>query len=272
MTQGFNRMVKNVYSDIEPWTGAMFPLETPSYTDNPNTVGAGEGVETAQDWTNARRKGATSRGTDGTQLDSDENYVRYVFGIESINLIGTLSLARVFDFGKYRSIFEIGCGDMAQAFVIHRLYPQIKYVATDLDPYVIERCAQLPLLSGIDKRVLDVLSIPDDQFPFAGFDLLSGWGMEYALDDIQLLRLFQMVQRAGIPFLMCSASTIGLIQYVRHWNGSRKKQSLLAQRKLRMTGWRRSVGKFRSLARQAGLNMEILGRFGYHFCVVLKRP
>jgi len=136
---------------------------------------------------------------------------------------------------------------------------------------VIERCSQLPILSGIEKRVLDVLSIPDQEFPFAGFDLLTGWGMEYALDDTQLLRLLRMVQRAGIPFLMCSASTIGLIQYARFWLGDRKKRTLVAQHKLRMTGWRRSVGRFRSLSRQAGLEMQILGRFGYHFSVLLTR-
>jgi len=215
-----------------------------------------------------RRQGAAVSGGLGA-LDSDESYVDYILGQESINLIGVMSLARVFDFSKYRSIFEIGCGDMAQAYVIHRLHPDIRYVATDLDPYVIERCAQLRILDGIEKSVLDVLSISDQHLPFADFELLMSWGMEYALDDEQLLRLFRKVEIAGLPYLMCSASMIGLIEYARYRIGTRKMSNLIKQRKLRMTGWRRSIGRFRSLARTAGLEMRILGRFGYHFCVLL---
>jgi hypothetical protein len=265
---GFYRNIKNAYSEIEPWTGVLFTLEAWSCTDNPNAVGAGVGVENAQDWT-VRRRRASSLGADGTPLDSDELYVRHVLGLESINLIGLLSLAKAFDFGLYRSIFEIGCGDMSQAYIIHRLYPNIHYVATDLDPYVIERCSQLQVLGGIEKRVLDVRSIPDHQLPFEGFDLLMSWGMEYALDDKQLLRLFRMAEGAGLPYLMCSASTIGLIEYARYRMGARRMYALVNQRKLRMTGWRRSIRNFQSLARQAGLEMRALGRFGYHFCMLL---
>jgi hypothetical protein len=269
---GANRAVKNVYSEIEAWTGVPFSLEACKTTNNPNTVSAGKGVETAEDWTNTRRKGSAAQGTDGTYLDNDENYLRYILGVESINLIGVLSFARVFDFTRYRSIFEIGCGDMAQAYVIHQLDPKIRYVATDLDPYVIERCKKLSVLSGIDMRVLDVLTVPDTEIPFAGFDLLMSWGMEYALDDAQLLRLFRMVREAGVPYLQCSATTIGLIQYARHWMDTRRRQALIDQGKLRVSGWLRSIGKFRSLAKQAGLEIRLYGRFGYHFCVLLTRP
>src|SRR5262245_18430850 len=105
MSDGANLMVKKVYGDFEPWTGTLVSLKTSHYTDNPNTVGSGDGVETADDWTRSRRHGAVSLGTDGTQLDSDDNYIRYIFGVESINLIGALSLAKVFDFSRYSSIF-----------------------------------------------------------------------------------------------------------------------------------------------------------------------
>jgi len=271
MIQGPSRNVKNAYSEVEPWTGALFSLEACSYSDNPNTVASGVCVETAHDWTNARRKGWAALGTDGTHLANADSYIRYILGAESINLIGVLSLAKVFDFGRYNSIFEIGCGDMAQAYVIHRLFPDIRYVATDLDPYVIDRCSELSVLAGIEKRVLDVLAIPDNELPFSRFGLLMSWGMEYALNDEQLLRLFRMVARSEIPYLMCSTSTIGLVQYARDWVHAEKVRTLVEQRKLRMTGWRRSIAKFRSLSSQAGLEMRALGRFGYHFCMLFNR-
>ena len=271
MNQSCSRNIKNAYSELEPWTGALFSLDTWSHSDNPNTLASGIGVETAEDWSNSRRKGWAALGTDGTHLANDDNYIRHILGAESINVMGVLSFSKVFDFGVYASIFEIGCGDMAQAYVIHRLFPHTRYLATDLDPYVIERCSQLNVLAGIEKRVLDVLAIPDQEMPFSGFELLMSWGMEYALNDEQLLRLFRMVARAEIPYLMCSASTIGLVEYARVRVRARKIQALVEQRKLRMTGWRRSIGKFRSLARQAGLEMQALGRFGYHFCMLLNR-
>jgi len=261
-------MVRNVFSELEAWTGSPFSLETWNHTDNPNTVGRGVGVETPEDWTSARRKGSLARGTDGTELSDDEKYLRYILGAESINVIGVLSLAKAFDFGKYRSIFEIGCGDMAQAYVIHRLYPHVKYVATDFDPYVIDRCSQLSGLAGIEKGVLDVLSLPSEDVPFAGFDLLASWGMEYALNDEQFLQLLRKVQQSRVPYLMCSATTIGLVQYARHRRAAKQKQTLVDQGKLRKTGWLRSVGRFRHLAQQSGLKTQALGRFGYHFCVL----
>jgi hypothetical protein len=270
MSQGRSRNVKNAYSEVEPWTGALLSLEALSYSDNPNSVASGIGVETAEDWSNVRRKGWAALGTDGTHLANDENYIRHILGAESINLIGVLSLMKVFDFGRYRSIFEIGCGDMAQAYVIHQLYPKIRYLATDLDPHVIEHCSQLQVLAGVEKRTLNVLSIADDRAPFEGFDLLMSWGMEYALDDSQLIQLFRMVKRTRISYLMCSASTIGLIQYARQRLRDRKLQALVGERKLRMNGWRRSIGRFRALSREAGLDMQTLGRFGYHFCMLLE--
>jgi|GEM_PF-3224386 len=263
------RMIKNVLSEIDLWMGAAVSLETWKYSNNSNGAVGRQGVETAEDWSSTRRKGSTLRGTDGSELDNDERYIRYILGVESINVIGALSLAKVFDFSPYNSIFEIGCGDMAQAYVIHRLYPHIRYVATDLDPYVIDRCTRLPALAGIEKRVLDVLSIPDGNPPFAGFDLLVSWGMEYALDDAQLSRLLHIVRGAHIPYLLCSATTIGLLRYGVSRIGEKRKRALVDQGKLRMTGWRRSVGKLRRLAQQAGFETRCLGLFGYHFCLHL---
>lgn len=198
-------LMKRVMSEVEPWTGYLASLKAPGYADDPNVVGAGEGVFTAEDWTRTRQRGLASLGTDGTQFDSNEKYLRYILGTEGINVIGAIALAQAYDFSPYRSIYEIGCGDMAQAYVLHRLYPEVRYVATDLDPYVIERCSRLSVLDGIQKGVVDVLSVQDGTPPFAGFDLLMSWGMEYALDDEQLLRLMRMARESRVPYLMCSA-------------------------------------------------------------------
>lgn len=259
-----------ILGEIDPWTGWLVSLKTPGYSDDPNVVGEGEGVYTADDWSRTRQKGLAQCGTDGSEFDSNEKYLRYIFGAEGMNVIGAISLAQHFDFSRYRSIFEIGCGDMAQAYVLHRLHPQIRYVATDLDPYIIERCARLSVLDGIDKCALNVLSVGPDQTPFAGFDLLMSWGMEYALDDAQLLQLFALARRHRVPYLLCSATTTGLGKYLRYLLRMPQRLRQIKSRQLRMSGWERSPLRFSRLARRAGMRMNVLGRFGYHFCMLLE--
>lgn len=259
-----------ILGEIDPWTGWLVSLKTPGYSDDPNVVSRGEGVYTAEDWSCTRQKGLAQCGTDGSEFDSDDNYLRYIFGAEGMNVIGAISLAQQFDFSRYRSIFEIGCGDMAQAYVLHRLQPQIRYVATDLDPYIIERCARLSVLDGIDKRALNVLSAAPDDAPFSGFDLLMSWGMEYALDDGQLLQLFALARRHRVLYLLCSATTTGLGKYLRYLLRMPQRVRRIKAQQLRMSGWERSPLRFYRLARRAGMRMSILGRFGYHFCMLLQ--
>jgi hypothetical protein len=261
-------VVRRFAADIEPWTGWVASLRVPGYSDDPNVVANGDSVYTAEDWSRTRRAGLASFGTDGTQFDSNEKYLRYIFSTESHNVIAAMLLAKAFDLSRYRSIYEIGCGDMAQAYVIHSLHPAIRYVATDLDPYVIERCSRLTVLDGIEKSVLNVLEVPEAAPPFAGFDLLTSWGMEYALDDAQLLRLLHMACRHRVPYLLCSATTVGLGKYVRYLLSSPKRRRLLRQQRLRHAGWERSVLRFAQLARAANMRMRALGRFGHHFCLL----
>ncbi len=259
-----------IFGELDPWTGWLVSLKTPGYSDDPNVIGQGDGIYTAEDWSRTRQKGLSNRGTNGSEFDSNENYLHYIFGAEGINVIGAIALARHFDFSRYSSIFEIGCGDMAQAYVLHNLYPQIRYVASDLDPYIIDRCTRLSVLDGIEKQALNVLTIAPNQAPFAGFDLLMSWGMEYALDDAQLLQLFALARQHRVPYLLCSATTTGLGKYLHYLLRMPQRLRRIRAQQLRMSGWERSPLRFSRLARRAGMRMRMLGRFGYHFCMLLE--
>jgi hypothetical protein len=259
--------LKRAMADIEPLLGSYVCLTIPGYTDEPEVVALGTGVYTASDWSQLRKDGSPSFGTSGIEFEDDDKYLHYIFGLEGMNVVGAILLAKAFDFTRYQSVLEIGCGAMAQAYVLHKKFPHIRYLATDLDPFVIDRCAQLPILTGIEKKVLNVLSLNDVTL-FDDVDLLMSWGMEYALNDDELLRLLTLVAQANIPYLMCSATTIGLLKYVLFLMRYPQRARLLAERRLRVTGWHRSVGKYRYLARAAGLKIQPLGRFGNHFCML----
>lgn len=253
-----------VLAEVEPWTGWLASLRFPGYVDDPAIVRRGEGVFRAGDWSAVRQAQVAAA------LADDESYLRHILGPEGINIVGAVSLAQAFDFARYGSIFELGCGDMAQAYVVHRLHPGIRYVASDLDPWVIEQCARLPALAGIEKRVLDVLTVPEAEAPFAGFDLLVSWGMEYALDDEQLLRLLRTVRRHRLPYLLCSATAAGLGKWLRYRWRARARARLAAQGRLRLSGWERSPLRLRMLAHRAGLRTSAIGRFGYHYCLLFE--
>lgn len=259
--------IRNTLSELDAWSGSLFDLQCPGYMENLDNSGASTSVLTAEDWGRARKRGTPSWG-DGTEFDSDVRYLQYIFSAESMNVIDALSLARAFDFARYKSILELGCGAMAQAYVMHHLHPKIRYVATDLDPYVIERCASLAALDGIEKRVLDVRSAGDKEIPYGDFDLVTSWGMEYALEDHQLTRLFGQIRGAGVSYLLCSATAVGLLKYFRYLLSARRQYSLLKQGRARLTGWQRSPRRLAYLGRSAGLNVRMIGRFGYHFCIL----
>lgn len=264
MTSAAGRTLHQLLAEIEPWSGWLASLCLPGYADEPAALERGRGVYGAEDWSAVRRQDLAAA------LASDEAYLCHIFGREGINVVGAIGLARAFDFGRYRSIFEIGCGDMAQAYVMHRLHPGIRYVATDLDPWVIEQCERLPALAGIEKHVLDVLALPEAGVPFAGFDLLLSWGMEYALDDGQLVRLLRTSARERIPYLLCSATTAGLGKWLRHLWRRRERAQLAERGRLRLSGWERSPLRLRALARRAGLRTTPIGRFGYHYCLLFE--
>jgi len=259
--------LKRAVADVEPWLGSFFSQTIPGYSDEPEVVTLGAGVYTAADWTRLRKDGSSSFGTSGSEFDDDEKYLRYIFGLEGMNVAGAIMLAKAFDFTRHHSVLEIGCGAMAQAYVLHKTFPHLRYLATDLDPYVVDRCSQLPVLCGIEKKVLNVLSV-DEVTPFAGIDLLMSWGMEYALDDDELLRLLTLAGQANVPYLLCSATIFGPLKYAKFVSKYALRARLGDERKLRLTGWHRSLGKFRYLARAAGLKIQPLGRFGHHFCML----
>lgn len=243
---------------------AVVSLKAPVYTADPNVL-SGEGVYSAGEWGHTRRVGA-DRYAAGRQYADDESYLRYIAEVEGAKISSALSLTDAFDFSRYRRIFEMGCGDMIQALQVTRHVPGLQYVATDFDPYVIERCGALPVLAGIEKRVFNVLE--DSTDVFAGFDLIVSWGLDATLDDRQFLTLLASVGRLGVPYLMCSPTTIGPLIRACQWSAAGAERRLLEQRRIRMHGWARSIAYFKTLAATAGLGVRNVGRHGLYTCLV----
>lgn len=240
-------------------------VKAPVFTRDSNVLD-GDGIYSSDEWSRTRRLGSAQHGIDGRQYDSDARYLAYIHAAEPNKVTAGRLLAQAFDFSRYARVLELGCGDMIQALEITRAWPHLHYVATDFDPYVVARCSELPVLAGVQKQVFDVLNDPHERF--AGFDLILSWGLDAALDDAQLVATLASIRRYGVPWLMCSPSTIGPILHLHQRSTERRRRELLAERKLRMHGWARSVAYFARLARTAGVSMRSIGRHGMYTCIV----
>lgn len=254
--------IKRLLRSIDPWASELLRLKISSYTQDPNLV-LGDGIYKAEEWSLTRRKGGELYGTDGSQYDNENNYIKYLFCIERMKVLSCISLANHFDFSKYDCVFEIGCGDMAQALVIKSMFPELQYVATDYDPYIIEKLSNLSILRDIKKDVFDAknpnLEIIQD------FDLLISWGVDYALEDEYLLGLLFACKEYSTSFLMCSPSISGLSHLLV--NTIKKRDPT----KYRMHGWSRSLKSFRGLSHKSRMNFKMIGKYG-DYTVFLFNP
>lgn len=218
------------------------------------------GAFTADDWSRSRRIRAAQSAPGEDRLASNETYLRYLSSIHDGKMLSVQSVIESFDFGRYGRIIELGCGDMPQAFAISSRFPGVSYTATDADPYVIERCAQLPLLREIRKFVLDVTHA--DLEELRNHDLVTSWSLEFSLQDLQLNRLFAACRKHSVPYLLCTHAAIGPIDYLcRELLLKKRQRRVVPGKGFRVFGWLRSTGEIARLAREAGM---VLQRASYH--------
>ena len=176
--------------------------------------------------------------------------------MESKKIHDAISLKNHLDFKKYSYALEVGCGCMATAFVIKNTFPHLRYLATDYDPYVIEKCSKLSVLDGIEKAVFDVRQ--DKLDVFGKVDLLISWGLDACIEDEYILKLLSFAKDRQVPYLMYPSS-VGMIRYLLDKKSSKKTGRLLKEKKIRMMGWRRSLRYFKKLAEKEKMKSRIIG-------------
>ena len=143
---------------------------------------------------------------------------------------------------------------MVQAFVITKLYPHLRYCASDFDPYIIKKCSRLPLLSNIEKKVLDVSVLKADDLQ--GFQIVLSWELLYALDDNKLLRLFGTIGEARVSMVACTTQLTGPLRGImRRIKGIPKNRETNWQ-EFRMHGWHHSLGYYQHLSRRFGMILK----------------
>ena len=105
--------------------------------------------------------------------------------VKSRFVFSAIELSNAFDFEKYKSVLELGCGPMAQAFVLQNMFPHLQIKATDFDPLIMENLSEVSLLRNIEKEVVDIDTFNPEII--GDFDLLMTWGVEYVFNENQIM-------------------------------------------------------------------------------------
>lgn len=252
-------MVPKPLINLDLWAGRWVTLKLPAYIEERWSADR-QGAYTAEEWSHARSSGY--RGNDSTRplLDTEEGYRQQMATHHAPAVEATHRLANCLDFQRYHTILEIGCGEMAQALTLVNRFPHLRYRATDFDPYVIEKCSRLKMLDRLEKAQLDVSRIVAGDL--AGFQLMIGWELIYALEETTLQTVFRASRDAKVPFLAATSQLLGPARYLRRiWRDtawglrpSRYRQ-LVEERRIRMHGWNPSLGYYQREARRAGLRL-----------------
>ncbi len=250
-------MLRDALKNVDANLGRWVPLKHAAFIAEPRK--AGQGVYGSADWSTARKLGFRGVG-ERERTESDADYLRSLFSNYAYAMHAALRLADTLDLGAYRSVFEIGCGEMFQAFVIKSLYPDMRYRATDFDPYVIEWCARIPILGGIEKAELDVATLTAETI--RGFHLILMWELLYALDDAKLETLFRAASEARIPILACTSQLTGplraMLRSIKNLNwrpGGFYYARMVDRGEFRMHGWNHSAGFYETLARKCRMSL-----------------
>lgn len=253
-------MIRQELINLDIRAGRYLALKLPAYIEE-RWAADHQGVYTAEEWSHARSAGYRGNEPGQELLDSEEGYRRQLATHNAPAVHAAQRLATVLDFHRYDSVIEIGAGEMAQAYTLTNLFPHLRYRATDFDPYVIEKCAALPLLGRIEKGLLDVSRLTARDLD--GFKLLVGWEIIYALDEAMLRTVFSACTAARVPFLAATTQLLGPLRYLnRTWRntswGLRPShyEKLVKARRIRMHGWNPSLGYYQRQARAAGMKLS----------------
>ena len=172
-----------------------------------------KGVYKHHEWNETRQKNCNFY-----SAPSVENYLRMIFK-DSLKISAATILNDCFDFSKYAIIGDIGGVPFSQAWVINKLNPDLKFILTDYDINSIKIHSKFP---PMENSKLDALDIKTHNFhQLQKCDLLMMWNVDYALDDEDLIRIFEYCKLQGVPLLMASLkfqrlSAIGIARLLRN--------------------------------------------------------
>lgn len=167
------------------------------YTTDKNLICKGDGVYSSEDWGFTREKNDSL-----FSLPNTYNYYKSIF-LDGKKLCSVSNLIQNFKLEDFSLVGDIGGVPFSQAWAMKQLCPGLKFILTDYDSRSIESLMNLSIFSS-DYRLHVFDAKKDDYLLFDDCDLLTMWGVDYALEDADLIRLFKYTQEMGKKLLIAT--------------------------------------------------------------------
>jgi hypothetical protein len=252
------KTLKQLTLNLDVRVGRYLNITHPALIRSPQLQKLGHGVLTRKEWTEARLAGYNQAGIDSIALDTDTSYLARAFGIERRKLESGLRLANYIEHAGYRTILEVGCGEMITSWAIKSRLPAIQYFATDYDNFLIEKMKRLPILDPIAKNCVSIDDM--DASYLRHYDLVTAWDLFYALDTKQMVSFMRNIKAASCTLVVCSSQIIGPVRALSYFLKSRlwNYAGQCRRGELRAHGFKCSVGYYRNIALKLGMSCKLI--------------
>ena len=259
--------VTKPYLDTKSWALNFLNVQ-PTFTQDsrPKAKGAG-GVYSSEEWLESRR------GKDSFYESPSLYKLRKMHWAKFNGIKSVYELSRIFDFSEINTIGEIGGVPFVHAWTLMELHPETSFVLTDADGQnllKLEVFLREHQRNFLDSNILRSTRLKFEKFDlrtdslevFSGCDLLMMWGVDYALADAELERLFTFCQSKEIPLMLSSMTPMGSLRRLVFWvqrNGLVRK--LFRRKKpMSLVGYYRTGKYFETLAKKRGVSCSPLMR------------
>jgi hypothetical protein len=192
-----------------------------------------------------------------------------------------LELMQVFDFASYSHIGEIGGVPFRQLITILNSNPHLNFLATDFDlksltifSNELSKFKNLESINNNEKSKIIEFARISQQGKFEHFDLIRSdldlfvncdivmmWGVDYALEDSELRKLFSFIKANNSTLIVGTiipmSFAVFLLEKLKR-NDFLRKLFGKNKIKLRLHGYFRSIRYFKELAGEYDLNSTTL--------------
>lgn len=251
----------------------------PTFTQDPRPKAKGAGgVYSSEEWLESRR-GRDSFYESPSLYKLRKMHWEKFNGIKSVH-----KLSRIFDFSVKTKIGEIGGVPFVHAWTLMELHPEMSFLLTDADGHnllkleVFLREHQKNFLDPKSPRTttlqFEKFDLRTDSLEvFFGCDLLMMWGVDYALADPELEKLFAFCQSKDIPLIISTMTPMSSFRRLVFWvqrNGIVRK---LFQRKkpMSLVGYYRTRKYFAALSKKSGVSCSELMKNGTYSTYLFER-
>lgn len=228
-----------------------------AYTRDPNTVKSGKGVYTGKEWANTRKL--------SDKLFSEPNDLNFRKSSypELTKYISAFNLCKKIDFTSFAKLGDIGGIPFFQALVIYDLNPHLRMLLTDYDRDSCDALKSYSRFSNFEIQSFDATK--EDYNIFSDCDVLTMWGVDPALSDLDLLRLFKYIKASNQTLLIGSLDVEpAMLNYTVYKGINLINEALRAALKFilkinkptRMHGILRNENYFRKLSLIAGVKLQ----------------